>query len=106
MVADIEANNVELEATKEAKVCAARTVLQARIKMAEEALDPAFDRLGWNVDGWKLALQNLGADAEENQVLTLEAGTSGVKEPKYGAAEEAGGDAAAADATIMGDDGC
>ncbi|MFS8016470.1 hypothetical protein Hanom_Chr15g01369081 [Helianthus anomalus] len=44
MVAEIEANMVELEAAKEAKVCAAQTVLQARIKMADEAMDPTFDR--------------------------------------------------------------
>ncbi|KAJ0561078.1 hypothetical protein HanHA300_Chr06g0218761 [Helianthus annuus] len=44
MVAEIESNKVELEAAEEAKVCVARTFLQARIKMAEEAMDPAFDR--------------------------------------------------------------
>ncbi|MFS8016482.1 hypothetical protein Hanom_Chr15g01369201 [Helianthus anomalus] len=44
MVDEIEANMVELEAAKEAKVCAARTVLQARIKMTDEAMDPTFDR--------------------------------------------------------------
>ncbi|MFS7912247.1 hypothetical protein Hanom_Chr02g00127761 [Helianthus anomalus] len=61
--------------------------------MAEEAMDHAFDRSSWNVDGWKMALQNLGGDPEDEQVLTLEAGTSGVKEPVVAAEGDAGGEA-------------
>ncbi|MFS7912215.1 hypothetical protein Hanom_Chr02g00127311 [Helianthus anomalus] len=61
--------------------------------MAEEAMDPAFDRSSWNVDGWKMALQNLGGDPEDEQVLTLEASMSGVKEPVVAAEGDAGGEA-------------
>ncbi|MFS7953827.1 hypothetical protein Hanom_Chr07g00623151 [Helianthus anomalus] len=74
MVAEIEANKVGLE-------------------VAEEAMDPAFDYSSWNVDGWKMALQNLGGDPEDEQVLTLEAGASGVKEPMVAAEGDAGGEA-------------
>ncbi|MFS7947605.1 hypothetical protein Hanom_Chr06g00550221 [Helianthus anomalus] len=65
-------------------------------------MDPTFDRSSWNVDGWKLALQNLGAEAEEEQVLSLEAGTSKAKKPKDGAGGEAGGEAGGDDATAGG----
>ncbi|MFS8019638.1 hypothetical protein Hanom_Chr15g01406081 [Helianthus anomalus] len=107
MLEEIEANKVELEATGEAKVCAARTILQDRIKMAEEAKDPIFDRSAWNVEGWKLALLNFGGEADEDQVRTLEARTSEAKEQKGGVGEEAGGDVAAVgDAATMGNDGC
>ncbi|KAM0006550.1 hypothetical protein Hdeb2414_s0019g00547261 [Helianthus debilis subsp. tardiflorus] len=61
MFVEIGIHEAQINATENAKVCAARTVLQARIKMAEEAMDPTFDRSAWNVNGWKLDLQNLGA---------------------------------------------
>ncbi|MFS8023869.1 hypothetical protein Hanom_Chr16g01456571 [Helianthus anomalus] len=44
MVAEIHANKTEMEATNEAKVCASRSILQARIKIAQEAMDPCFFR--------------------------------------------------------------
>ncbi|MFS7927825.1 hypothetical protein Hanom_Chr04g00313671 [Helianthus anomalus] len=70
-------------------------------------MDPTFDRSAWNVEGWKLALPNLGREANEDQMLTLEAGTSEAKEQKGGVGDEAGGDAATVgDATTMANDGC
>ncbi|KAM0064620.1 hypothetical protein Hdeb2414_s0003g00105131 [Helianthus debilis subsp. tardiflorus] len=44
MFVEIGIHKAQFNASENAKVCAARTVLQARIKMAEEAMDPAFDR--------------------------------------------------------------
>ncbi|MFS7939019.1 hypothetical protein Hanom_Chr05g00446741 [Helianthus anomalus] len=96
MFVKIGIHEAQVNATESAKVYVAQTVLLARKKMVEEAMDPSFDRSSWNVDGWKLALKNLGAEAEEEQVLSLEAGTSGVKKPKDGARDNAaGGDDAA-----------
>ncbi|KAJ0699659.1 hypothetical protein HanOQP8_Chr10g0358421 [Helianthus annuus] len=44
LMAEIQANKANMEATDEGKVYAARTILQARIKIAQEAMDPGFDR--------------------------------------------------------------
>ncbi|KAJ0856951.1 hypothetical protein HanRHA438_Chr13g0584471 [Helianthus annuus] len=44
MFAEIGIHEAQVNATENAKVCATRTVLQGRIKMVEEAMDPAFDR--------------------------------------------------------------
>ncbi|KAF5757049.1 hypothetical protein HanXRQr2_Chr17g0822071 [Helianthus annuus] len=64
MVAEIQANKTEMEATDEAKVCASRAILQARIKIAQEAMDAGFDRSAWDVADWKQTFLELGGDAE------------------------------------------
>ncbi|MFS7936128.1 hypothetical protein Hanom_Chr05g00411791 [Helianthus anomalus] len=88
-VAEIEANKGEMEATDEAKVCAARTVFQARIRMAEEVVDPDSDKSTWDVASWKLTLLQLGGEAEPELVKATKFGSSGVQESAAGA----GGDA-------------
>ncbi|KAM0041113.1 hypothetical protein Hdeb2414_s0011g00362491 [Helianthus debilis subsp. tardiflorus] len=59
-VAETEANKTEMEANDEAKVYAARTVLQARIRKAEEVVDPDPDRSTWDVASWKQTVLQLG----------------------------------------------
>ncbi|KAJ0743967.1 hypothetical protein HanPI659440_Chr10g0382021 [Helianthus annuus] len=103
MVAEIQANKAEMEATDEAKVYVARAILQARIKIAQEDIDPGFDRSAWDVAGWKQTLLELGGDAEPKQVKALEAGPSGVKEVKEGG--EGGAGAAEGDAAEVGNEG-
>ncbi|MFS7945219.1 hypothetical protein Hanom_Chr06g00521621 [Helianthus anomalus] len=49
MVAEIHANKAEMEATNEAKVCAASAILQARIKIAQEVMDPSSERYAFDV---------------------------------------------------------
>ncbi|KAJ0779751.1 hypothetical protein HanPI659440_Chr06g0229991 [Helianthus annuus] len=61
-MAKVGTNKAVMEATDEAKVCAARTILQARIRMAQEASDPDFDRSAWDVASWKLTLLKLGGE--------------------------------------------
>ncbi|KAJ0540049.1 hypothetical protein HanRHA438_Chr08g0367941 [Helianthus annuus] len=69
-----------MNATDEAKVCAARAILQDRIEMAQEAMDSSFDRATWEVASWEMEQKNLGGDEELEQaaVDAGEAGTSGV----------------------------
>ncbi|MFS7994573.1 hypothetical protein Hanom_Chr12g01107631 [Helianthus anomalus] len=90
-----------MNATEDAKVCVAHTILQARIKKLR-----IFDCSAWNVEGWKLALLNLGGENDEGQVLTLEAGTSEAREQKGGVGDEADGDAAlVGDSATMDNEG-
>ncbi|MFS8022877.1 hypothetical protein Hanom_Chr16g01444701 [Helianthus anomalus] len=77
-----------MEATDEAKVCATHAILQARIKISQEAMDLGFDRSAWDVAGWKQNLLELGGNAEPEQVQALEAGPSGVKEVKQEVKEQ------------------
>ena len=65
LVDEVRANKERLEAAEEAKVCAAKVILQAKIRMAQEALDSTFDRADWDVAGWKQRLRDLGEDVEE-----------------------------------------
>ncbi|KAM0041179.1 hypothetical protein Hdeb2414_s0011g00363291 [Helianthus debilis subsp. tardiflorus] len=82
MYDEIGIHEAHMNATEDAKVCATRTVLQARINRAQEAMDPAFDRSAWDIAGWKQTLLDLGGDGEMDQVMALEVGPSGVKDPK------------------------
>ncbi|MFS7929970.1 hypothetical protein Hanom_Chr04g00338651 [Helianthus anomalus] len=45
-------------------------------------MDHAFDQSSWDIAGWKQALLDLGGDTDVDQVMDLEAGPSGVKDPK------------------------
>ncbi|MFS7967377.1 hypothetical protein Hanom_Chr09g00785091 [Helianthus anomalus] len=40
----------------------AHAILQARIQIAQEAMDPGFERSAWDVAGWKQTLLKLGGD--------------------------------------------
>ncbi|MFS7928937.1 hypothetical protein Hanom_Chr04g00326631 [Helianthus anomalus] len=86
LLAKVETHEAVTVATYDTKVCVARTVLQTRIKMAYEAIDPDFDRSAWDVASWKQTLLRLGGEEE----LATE------KEVASGA----GGDAAAEAATV------
>ncbi|KAJ0829312.1 hypothetical protein HanLR1_Chr00c0011g0689841 [Helianthus annuus] len=103
MVIEIKPNKAEIEATNEAKVCAACAILQERINIAQEAMDPDFDRSVWDVASWRQTLLELGGDAEVEQVKALEASTSGVKDVKDGG--EGGAGAAEGDAAEVGNEG-
>ncbi|MFS8034243.1 hypothetical protein Hanom_Chr17g01578881 [Helianthus anomalus] len=48
VITEVGIHEAHVNATEDAKVCAAHTVLQARIKMAEEAMDPSFGRSAWS----------------------------------------------------------
>ncbi|KAJ0649514.1 hypothetical protein HanOQP8_Chr15g0582071 [Helianthus annuus] len=89
MYAEIGIHEAQMNAIEDVKVYAARTVLQARIKIAQEAMDPAFDRSAWDIAGWKQALLNLGGYGDVDQVMAMEAGPSGVKDQKEAGEEGA-----------------
>lgn len=59
------------QATDEANIWAAKSVLQARIKMAIEAGDPAFDKTTWVVAKWKQAMVALGRSEDETGESTV-----------------------------------
>ena len=52
MTMEMEANKTLMEAVDDAKVCAARVILKAKISMAQQAMNPSFDRSEWDVAGW------------------------------------------------------
>jgi hypothetical protein len=86
-----------MEATEQAKIWAARSVFEARIKMAREVGDPDFDLSAWDVAKWEKTLAALGdGDEEEPAGKVAEAGTSGAKDDGGAAGEE----------LIVGDEGC
>jgi hypothetical protein len=51
-------------ATEEAKMWAARAVLEARLKMVKQLEDSSFDKVAWDVAKWEATLANLGDDEE------------------------------------------
>ena len=61
---DKSARERDIEVTEEAKLYAGRAILMARIKIAEQAEDPEFDRSNWNVALWKQTLAGFGKDSE------------------------------------------
>ena len=77
------------ELVEGAKVSAAITMYKTKLKMAQEAQDPDFDRSSWDVEGWKARLADLEDDEEAEEVLAIEAGSSGKDQVKD---TEAGGD--------------
>ncbi|MFS7953581.1 hypothetical protein Hanom_Chr07g00620441 [Helianthus anomalus] len=58
--------------------------------MAKEVADPSFDMFEWDLEGWTKRLAELGDDEEPEEVLALEAGGSGVKDPEDAAAGGSG----------------
>ncbi|KAF5761592.1 hypothetical protein HanXRQr2_Chr16g0766901 [Helianthus annuus] len=92
-------------ATDEAKISAARTILQARIKMAREVGDPNFDRSAWDLASWEQTLLKFSGDEEQEPAVEKAVGakTSGAKGVDGRAG---GGDAAGGDALTVGDKGC
>ena len=111
MVTEMEVNKVQMEAVEDAKVCAARVILKAKITMAQQAMDPSFDRSEWDLAGWKERLQELGGyeTPGEDPLPILEEGPSGTKDEAEdaGAKGEAGGDGgdAGGDGRDAGGDG-
>ncbi|KAM0048723.1 hypothetical protein Hdeb2414_s0008g00277731 [Helianthus debilis subsp. tardiflorus] len=92
------------ELVEGAKVSAAIAMYKTKLKMAQEAQDPDFDRSNWDVDGWKARLAELDEEEEAEEILTIEAGGSG-KDQGGEAAGTVEGDAAKVYAARMGDDG-
>ena len=88
MVMEMDASNAQMEAIEDAKVCAARVILKAKISMVQQAMDPSFDRSEWDLAGWKERLKELGGyeTPGEEPLPTLEEGPSETKE----GAEDAG----------------
>ncbi|KAJ0946658.1 hypothetical protein HanRHA438_Chr01g0006391 [Helianthus annuus] len=70
------------ELVEGAKVSAAITMYKTKLKMAQEAQDPDFDRSSWDVEGWKARLADLEDDEEAEEVLAIEAGGSGKDQVK------------------------
>ena len=102
MAMEMEANKTLMEVVDDAKVCAARVILKAKISMAQQAMNPSFDRSEWDVAGWMERLKELG-DYEtpgEEPLPTLEEGPSETKEgaEDAGAKGEAGEEAGEAGA--------
>ncbi|KAF5755378.1 hypothetical protein HanRHA438_Chr17g0812061 [Helianthus annuus] len=105
-MAEMETNKAVMEAIDEAKVFVTCTVLQAKIRMAEEAVDPDFDRSAWDVASWKQTLLHLGGEVEPEPVKAADARSSGAKETAGGAGGEAGGDEVAdGEVAIVGYEG-
>ncbi|MFS7935802.1 hypothetical protein Hanom_Chr05g00407831 [Helianthus anomalus] len=89
VLTQITAQQENEEVMEGAKVSATIAMLKIRLQMAKEAEDPTFDRSAWNQEAWKQKLAELD---DEEEVLAIEAGISGVKDPVE---EVAGGDDAA-----------
>ncbi|KAM0040183.1 hypothetical protein Hdeb2414_s0012g00390841 [Helianthus debilis subsp. tardiflorus] len=70
------------ELVEGAKVSAAITMYKTKLKMAQEAQDPDFDRSSWDVEGCKARLADLEDDEEAEEVLAIEAGGSGKDQVK------------------------
>ena len=100
MAMEMDANKTLMEAVDDAKVCTARVILKAKISMAQQAMNPSFNRSEWDVAGWMERLKELG-DYEtpgEELLPTLEEGPSGTKDEgaeDTGAKGEAGEEAGA-----------
>ena len=81
LYAETGVNEQLAELTEQAKVWAGKAVLEARIKMAREAEDPAFDKAAWTVETWEKTLAGMGGDddAQDEAVekKATKAGTSG-----------------------------
>ncbi|MFS8002233.1 hypothetical protein Hanom_Chr13g01199711 [Helianthus anomalus] len=87
LVAEMQANKAEMEATDKAK-----------------AMDPSFDMSAWDVAACKQTLLQLGGEAESEQVQAVEVGPSEAKEVT---GDEAGGDGVGGvEIAIVGDDRC
>ncbi|MFS7922022.1 hypothetical protein Hanom_Chr03g00243731 [Helianthus anomalus] len=98
ILVDFTANKERLEITNEAKNSAAIVTLKIRLQVAKEAADPSFDRAEWDVATWKQRLQELGDNENAEEVLTIEAGGSGGKDPVDAA--EAGGSGECGEAKV------
>ncbi|KAJ0776943.1 hypothetical protein HanLR1_Chr02g0051521 [Helianthus annuus] len=89
----INADYEKHEITEDAKVSAAIAMYKTKLQMALEAQDPDFDRSTWDVEGWKARLAELDDEEEAEEILTIEAGSSG-KDQGGEASGAGGGDAA------------
>lgn len=76
----------------------AKSVLQARIKMAMEAGNSAFDRSAWDVEKWKKALVALGGGDDEEEAEVDEGSGAGTSKGGAEVVEE--------DGAGMCDEGC
>lgn len=66
-----------LPATTQAKIWAMKSAIQARIKMAKEAVNAGFEKAEWNVAKWERTLTNLREDDQEPVATKVgEEGTS------------------------------
>jgi hypothetical protein len=86
-------------ATEEAKMWAARAVLEARLKMVKQLEDPSFDKAVWDVAKWEAMLASLGDD-EEVDAETAKADPG----EQVGTSQEKDGAKAVEEATV-GDEG-
>ena len=88
MVMEMDASKAQMEAVEDTKVCVARVILKAKVSMAQQAMDPSFDRSEWDVAGWRERLKELGGyeTPGEDPLPTPEEGPSGTNE----GAEDAG----------------
>ncbi|MFS7909929.1 hypothetical protein Hanom_Chr02g00100371 [Helianthus anomalus] len=90
LVVEMTAQREKIEVMEGAKHSAAVVMLKIKLQMANEDADPAFDRSEWDLEGWTKRLAELGDDEEPEEVLALEAGSSGVKDPEDAAAGGSG----------------
>ena len=57
--AETGVNEQLAEVTEQAKICAGKAVLEARITMAQEAEDPSFDKASWTMGEWEKTLAGI-----------------------------------------------
>ncbi|KAJ0855943.1 hypothetical protein HanRHA438_Chr14g0678881 [Helianthus annuus] len=86
----IDMDNEKQEITQDAKVSAAIAMYKIQLQMAEEALDPTFDKSSWDVEGWKARLADLDDEEDAEDIPRLEGGDADKDQ-----GGEAGGDGAA-----------
>ncbi|KAM0008578.1 hypothetical protein Hdeb2414_s0110g00797921 [Helianthus debilis subsp. tardiflorus] len=81
LLAEITANKERMEVMDGAKLYDVVAMLKMKLQMAKEDDDPSFDRSEWDVEAWPKRLTEFGDDEEPEEVLALEAGGSGDKDP-------------------------
>jgi hypothetical protein len=100
-VAESRLQEEVLAATEHAKIWAAKSVIQARIKMAKEAGDPGFDRSAWDVAKWEQALADLGEDDDVEEPAAEKADQVGTSKGKEGEGGAGGEEAKVGDEDVM-----
>ncbi|MFS7964340.1 hypothetical protein Hanom_Chr08g00749101 [Helianthus anomalus] len=74
------AQQEKAEVMEGAKLSATIAMLKIKLQMAKEAEDPDFDRSAWDQEAWKQKLAELDDKEEADEVRTIEAGGSRVKD--------------------------
>ncbi|MFS7905045.1 hypothetical protein Hanom_Chr01g00043141 [Helianthus anomalus] len=88
----ITAQEEKAEVIEGAKHSATVAMLKIKLQMAKEAEDHAFDKAEWDQEGWKQRLAELDDEEEIEEVLALEADSSGLKDPEVAASGDGKGD--------------